>query len=133
MIRDETGKTGRCISVAAGNEGNERLHFKGVTYGINPIGAELRIEPGLNGLTANIWSKAPVVYSLEIISPSGQVAGRFPVKNESQRTFFIFENSTVYVYSRRTESISGANLITIRMRNPAGGIWKFNLYPNIQE
>lgn len=132
MIRDETGKAGRCISVAAGNEGNERLHFKGVTDGINPIGAELRIEPGLNGLTANIWSKAPVVYSLEIISPSGQIAGRFPVKNESQRTFFVFENSTVYVYSRRTESISGANLITIRMRNPAGGIWKFNLYPNIR-
>lgn len=38
----------------------------------------------------------------------------------------------MYVYSRRTESISGANLITIRMRNPAGGIWKFNLYPNIK-
>ena len=130
MLSDESDIVGRCITIAAGNEGNERLHYHGRVVNNNPAGVELRIGSNEEGVTANIWSKAPFQYSLEIVSPSGQIAGRIPVINESVRLNFLFENTTVFVYSRRYESLSGANLIAIRFKNPAEGIWTLNLYKN---
>lgn len=130
ILADESDKVGRCITIAGGNEGNERLHHHGVTEGKIPASVELRIGRGEEGVTANVWSEAPFLYSLEIVSPSGQVAGRVPVRNGTVRLYFLFEDTTVFVYSRRYESISGANLIAIRFKKPAEGIWTLNLYNN---
>lgn len=133
MIADISGISGVCVTLPGGNEGGERLHFKGRNEGAKPVRAEIRTGRGVKGFTANVWSKAPYVYTVEIISPSGQVVGRIPARNETTTLTFPFENSTIYVYYRRYEGISGANLITLRFAAPAEGIWVLNLYNNRDE
>lgn len=128
MVRDEVGKIGKTVTIAAGNEGNERLHFSGKAGVFNPASAEIRVGSSIYGFTANIWSKSPTAFSFEIVSPSGQVTRRVPVSNESVKLSFIFENTVVYAYNRKFESLSGANLISLRFTKPAEGIWKINVF-----
>lgn len=129
ILRDEAEVAGRCVSVAAGNEGNERLHFTGITEGLNPVRAELRVGVGELGMTCEIWSKAAFVYAVEIISPSGQIAKRIPPRNgKSSIISFLFEDTMVDVYYQLYESFSGENLIAINWDRPASGVWTLNVY-----
>jgi subtilisin family serine protease len=130
MIADISGQSGTCVTLSAGNEGGEGLHFSGRTEGNVPARSEIRIGRNVKGFTANVWSKAPYVFTVEIISPSGQVVGRIPARNETTRLVFPFEDTVIYVYYRRYESVSGANLITLRFDAPAEGIWVLNFYNN---
>lgn len=129
ILRDEAEIAGRCVSVAAGNEGNERLHYAGATDGITPDRVELKIGEREEGLTCEIWSKAPEIYAVEIISPSGQIARRIPPRSgRSSLISFLFEDTTVDVYYQLYEYYSGENVIAINFTRPASGIWVLNVY-----
>lgn len=129
VLKDESEIAGRCVTLPAGNEGNARLHYAGNVDANSMDYFEIRVGPGENGLTFEIWSFAPEVYELEIISPSGQIANRLPVgSGKSTITNFIFENTLVEVYYLQNEDISGQNLIAVRMDNAASGVWRFNVY-----
>ena len=125
MLADEAGRIGRCITTATGNQGNERLHFHGEVRGNEEVKAEIRVGAGEKGFTMTVWSKVPESYSVAVVSPSGQYVSRIPVRNRTTVINFPFENTTMYVYYRRNESLSSANLLAIRMERPAEGIWTF--------
>lgn len=130
LLSDESEKTGRCITIAAGNEGVERLHFRGRVSDENASErVEINVGAGEKGFSCELWSNAPEIYTIEIISPTGQIINRLPARTDvSTRLNFIFENTTIYIYYKQNESRSGKNLVTIRFKNPAAGIWTLNVY-----
>lgn len=130
LLSDEAEKTGRCITIAAGNEGVERLHFRGRISDENSSErVEINVGNGEKGFSCELWSSAPEIYTIEIISPTGQIINRLPARTEvSTRLNFIFENTTIYIYYKQNESRSGKNLVTIRFKNPAAGIWTLDVY-----
>ncbi len=129
MLSDEARIPGRCVTVAGGNEGNERLHFSGKVTGAEPQRVEIRVGEGERGFTCELWSFAPEVYSVEIISPSGQVINKLPVRTERSTILtFFFEDTTVDIYYKIFDGHSGQNFVAIRFDNPAAGIWTLNVY-----
>ncbi len=130
LLADEAEKTGRCITIASGNEGVERLHFKGhISDEAVPERVEINIGNTERGFNCELWSNAPEVYTIEIISPTGQIINRVPARTgTTTRLNFIFENTTIYIYYRQNEARSGKNLVVIRFKNPAAGIWTLNIY-----
>lgn len=129
ILGDEAEVAGRCVSLAVGNEGNERLHFAGNILNANPQRVEIRVGEGEKGFVCELWSFAPEVYSVEIISPSGQLINRVPVRTQTSTIYsFLFENTTIEVYYQLYESNSGQNLMAIRFSEPAPGIWTLNVY-----
>ncbi len=129
ILSDEAGAPGRCVTVSGGNEGNERLHFAGKITGNAPQRVEIRVGEGEKGFTCELWSFAPEVYSIELISPSGQIINKIPVRTgRSTVLSFFFENTTVDVYYREYEGHSGQNLVAMRFDRPLAGIWTLNVY-----
>ncbi len=130
MLADEAERTGRCITIASGNEGVERLHFKGhISDEAVPERVEINVGNKEAGFNCELWSDAPEVYTIEIISPTGQIINRVPSRTQTTtRLNFIFENTTIYIYYRQNEARSGKNLVVMRFKNPAAGIWTLNIY-----
>lgn len=129
ILSDEAGVPGRCVTLPGGNEGNERLHFAGKVTGSDPQRVEIRVGEGERGFTCELWSFAPEVYTIEFISPTGQVINRIPSRSGRGIVLsFFFENTTVYVYYREYEGRSGQNLVGIRFENPLAGIWTINVH-----
>lgn len=132
MLSDEALKVGRAVVVSSGNEGNSRLHFYTKTMRDVFSDIELRSRAGAD-FSLNIWSKPPFFYELEIVSPSGQVVRGLPVDGDSRRVNFVFEATTVFVYGKRFEGLSGANLISLRFKNAGEGIWTLRLKDALNE
>ena len=125
LLGDVSEKPGRCVTVAAGNEGLEKLHFRGK----GNQRAEINVGENERGFTCELWSVAPEVYTVEIISPTGQIVNRLPSRSgNSEKLNFIFENTEILVYNKQYESRSGKNLLAIRFRNPAAGIWTLKIF-----
>ncbi len=121
---------GNGIVVAAGNEGNARRHYYGT---INPtVGydvVELSVGRGEIGFSMELWGDSPGVFSIDIQSPSGEYVPRIvPRLDETREISFIFEQTIIIIDYQIVESQSGDQLILLRFRNPAPGIWKFNVY-----
>ena len=129
MLKDESEISGRCVTLAAGNEGNARLHYEGFVGNKENDYFELRVDNNEKGLAFEIWSSSPEVYLLEIISPSGQIVNKLPARSGKSTVInFIFENTEIEVYYLQNEAIYGQNLIAVRMNRPAAGVWRFNVY-----
>jgi len=76
-----------------------------------------------------LWGNIPGIYSIDILSPTGEYIPRIPARlNETRVIQFLFENTTVLVDYVLVESRSGDQLILIRFKNPAPGIWRFKVY-----
>ena len=130
LLEDVAEKPGRCVTVASGNQGIERLHFRGqVKENQIPERVEINVDERESGFTCELWSDAPEVFTVEIISPTGQIINRLPARNKTTtRLSFVFENTRIYVFYRLFENRSGKNLVIIRFKNPTSGIWTINVY-----
>lgn len=127
-LRAENIGTG--IVVAAGNEGNARRHFYGRINEITGYDTvELSVGEGEIGFSMELWGDSPGIFSLDIQTPSGEYIPRIvPRLDESRDITFIFEQTTITIDYQIIESQSGDQLILMRFRNPAPGVWKFNVY-----
>lgn len=130
LLGDVAEKPGRCVTIAAGNEGIEKLHFRGKIERENGNQrVEINVAENEKGFVCELWSDAPEIYTIEIISPTGQIINRVPSRTgSSTRVNFIFEDTTILIFNKQYESRSGKNLVVIRFKNPAAGIWTLNVY-----
>lgn len=122
--------SGIAIIIAGGNEGNARRHYYGV---VDPNThsnlVELNVGENEYGFSMEIWGDSPGVFSIDILTPSGEYVPRIEARlDESRNISFIFEQTSIVVDYQMVESQSGDQLIIVRFRNPAPGIWKFNVY-----
>ncbi len=121
---------GIVIVLPAGNEGNMRRHYSGI---INPSTGtdtvELNVGEDVEGFSMELWGLSPSIFSIDILSPSGEYVPRISVgMNDNREISFIFERTVIYVDYQMVESQTGDQLILLRFANPASGIWRMNVY-----
>lgn len=120
---------GRCIVIAGGNEANQGHHFYGsllADEGYQDV--ELRVAEQERGFMMEMWSNTPDVFSVSLISPSGEEVPRVTSGMKSLKFEFLFEKTIVYVDFQTLTPYSGDQLIVIRMSEPTAGIWRLRVY-----
>ncbi len=121
---------GVAIVVASGNEGTTRRHFYGgvdTSTGYQLV--ELNVGENEPGFSMELWGDTPSIFSIDITTPSGEYIPRISAKlNENREVSFVFEQTTIFIDYQMVESQSGDQLILMRFRNPAPGIWRFKVY-----
>lgn len=130
LISYYSNQIGIAIAVAAGNEGNARHHYFGeIDPAIGNSLVELQVGNNENNFSMELWGNTPGTYSIDILSPTGEYIPRIPARiGEFRNIRFIFEATTIYIDYVLVESQTGDELILIRFRNPAPGIWKIRVY-----
>ena len=122
----------RAAVIAAGNEANERHHFYGAISREDNKDSELvEIDVGENtkGFTVELWSSLPEIFTLEIISPTGEKIPRLSQNDIFQDYTFIFENTRVTINKNLTFPDNDLQLIFLRFQNPTQGIWNLRVFP----
>jgi len=118
-----------CI-ISAGNEGNAGRHYFGMineATGFDTV--ELKVGENEGDFTMQLWGEHPNFYSVDIISPSGEmILGIIARKDEFQEIRFVFEETVIYLDYQLSEIQTGSQLIFFRFKNPTPGIWRFNIY-----
>ncbi len=118
------------VVIAAGNEGNARRHYFGIVDPANDYDTvELNVGENEGNFSMELWGNSPGIFTIDIKTPSGEFIPRIiPRLDENFELNFIFEQTTIYIDYQMVESQSGDQLILLRFRNPAPGIWTFNVY-----
>ena len=118
------------IVAGVGNEGNLGRHYRGIidsATGVNTV--ELQVGPEDKFFFMEIWGDTPGIYSIDILSPSGEYIPRIAASLALNRTIsFIFEETVIYIYYQTVEAETGDQLILLRFSNAASGVWRFNVY-----
>lgn len=117
------------VSIAAGNEGAARHHFRGkLGQENNEVTAELRVGEGEEGFTVEFWGEPPEVYEVSVQSPTGE---RLEVSTSlgagTQTLSFVFVETKVLVNYVSIERQTGFPLIYFRFLHPSSGIWKLRV------
>jgi subtilisin family serine protease len=130
LISAFSNQVGIAIIIATGNEGNEGHHFYGeINNASDYTSVELKIGENENNFSMELWGNTPGTYSIDIISPSGEYIPRIPAKVDTFKIIsFIFDTTIICVDYVIVESQTGDELILLRFRNPAPGIWKIRVY-----
>ncbi|MDD4113080.1 MAG: S8 family peptidase, partial [Herbinix sp.] len=125
--------TGIGMVIAAGNEGNARRHYSGradPTTGYDTV--ELNVAENEPGFSMELWGSAPDIYSIDILTPTGEYIPRIAAGRDEHRVItFIFEATIIYVDYQMVEAQSGEQLILVRFEKPSPGIWRFNVYERV--
>lgn len=118
------------ITTAAGNEGNRGRHFHAVIDpSVGSTTVELNVGENEGGFFMELWGDAPGIYSVDILSPSGEYIPRIPAGLEVRRNItFIFDQTELDVIYQTVESQTGDQLIRFIFHNVSAGTWKFNVY-----
>lgn len=121
----------RSVVVAGGNEANSRHHFQGrIAEDMAYEDVEVTVEEDMNGFFLEMWANSPELYSVSVISPTGEQIRRVPVRENASETFrFVFEK-TIVMIDYRIETREEANqLIYMRFIAPKRGLWVIRVYP----
>jgi subtilisin family serine protease len=118
---------GNACIIAVGNEGIARRHYFGLPKeNAKADTVELNVGENAHSFTMQLWGMHPNIYSVDIISPSGEyVPGIRTRTDEFKEIRFIFEKTVIFMDYQLTESQSSDPFIMFRFKNPAPGIWKF--------
>lgn len=119
--------------VAAGNEAAKQHHYLGnFPEEADFQSVELRVGENETGFTLELWAFAPEVYTVGIVSPSGEVIDQIPARlDQSQEIRFVFEPTRVFVEYESVQRGSGHFLVQMRFSNPSSGIWNIRVYNNL--
>ncbi|NLL79543.1 MAG: S8 family peptidase [Clostridiales bacterium] len=122
----------RAIVVCGGNEGNSGRHYEGRSYierGEPYTDVEIRVAEGVTGFVAEVWGTVPQLYTVSILSPSGE---RYPenigILGQNFGHSFLYEKTNVNVVYSVVEEGSGDERILIRFDRPTAGLWTIRLY-----
>lgn len=121
---------GIMVSVPAGNEGSQRLHFLGqMESGEKESQVEFNVAQGQESLVLEFWGSAPTTFAVGLISPQGdrveRIAPRFGKEEEIR---FPLAGTTIYVAYQLVETFTGDELIFIRLVNATPGLWRLLVY-----
>ncbi|MBE5966015.1 MAG: peptidase [Lachnospiraceae bacterium] len=122
--------SGDVVIAAAGNEGNARRHYFGtVDSAVGYDTVEVDVGEGETGFSMILWGNRPSIYSVDILTPSGEYIPRIPPRiNENQDATFIFETTRISIDYQMIQTAAGDQMILLRFTNPAPGIWRFRVY-----
>ena len=119
------------IVIGGGNEANQRHHFLGrLSMERDAVETEIRVAEGVSGFCMELWSEPFNIVKVALESPSGERSYSFPIRgNQMNRYIFILEQTEVIVnYNVFAERLD-AELVFIKIVEPAEGIWKLIVEP----
>lgn len=118
------------VVVPVGNEAMSRTHFSGLAVSYEePQQVEISVTGENKGFMLELWAEGPDVLAISVVSPSGEVIPRIPVRIGVSSTYsFLFEQTTLVVDYSKAEALAGLELVTMRFVNPADGIWTIYAY-----
>lgn len=118
-------KRNQAIAVAAGNEANARHHYFGEITSVNNMErVEVNVGNNVRGFALELWARAPELYSVSIISPTGErTPAAFGKRGRREIYRFVFEGTEVSIDYRLVGITTGDQLIYMRFDRPAAGIW----------
>lgn len=121
----------RSVVIGTGNEAAKRHHYYHRFADRNSTSsAEIRVGNGVTGFVTELWSALPNVVTLSITSPSGERTRQVSLRQGYRYHFvFTFERTEVDVEYRLFLENNDSQLIFMRFRNPAPGIWRINVEP----
>ena len=121
---------GVVINIAAGNEGTARRHFfTEIDPAIGYATMELNVGENEPGFIMELWGKIPSIYSVDILSPTGEFVPRIaPTLRVSREISFVFEQTQITLDYQLVEGTTGDQVIVFRFRKPTTGIWRFQVY-----
>ncbi|MCI9421644.1 MAG: S8 family peptidase [Dorea sp.] len=121
----------RSVVISAGNGAVHRHHFSRQLGSMDEtVDAEIRVEEGVEGFVAELWTTVPNVMTVAFTSPSGERTGYITLKQGREyRETFVFDKTDVEVEYRLLLENNDSQLIFMRIRNPASGIWKISVKP----
>ena len=120
---------GVCVCTAAGNEGGTGHHFFGRVQGDGYEEVEINVAEGETGFSTELWAVDPDLFTVEIISPGGEVIPRIqgrPTFNRQYRLYF--EGGTIWIQSNLYDQSVGTQGIWIRFAGTAPGVWRIRVY-----
>lgn len=114
-----------------GNEANARRHFQGnLTDDMEYEDVQINVENDGPGFFAELWSNAPQLFAVSILSPSGERIPKISSREgKREEVTFLFEGSTISVDYRIVGREMGNQLIYMRFQNVVKGIWTIRVYP----
>ncbi|MCI8372937.1 MAG: S8 family peptidase [Lachnospiraceae bacterium] len=129
---DEISVGNHCAVFGTGNEADRRHHFSG-NFNLDPeqeyIDVEVRVENNPTGFWMELWGTAPDIYTLEVLSPTGETMQRVPYRIGTGADYnFVFEKSTLSFAYQVIGNNIGNPAIIMRLTNPSNGIWTFRIY-----
>lgn len=118
------------VVTAVGNEANSRHHFLGkFEEGEESQLVEISVGDAVLGFTVELWSKAPEVHAVAVVSPSGEEIGRISVRQRNRTVrHFVFEETVVSVEYRSVGITTGDWLVFLRFDRPTKGLWNIIVY-----
>ncbi|MGN9163032.1 S8 family peptidase [Clostridium sulfidigenes] len=114
-----------------GNQGASLTHGYGRFLKSNTIQIlEIIVGSNENNLVLMLWVQRPDVISIELISPSGEIAKPIQsslVSSKFEQVNLILENSIINIAFLNPEFASGNESIYITIKNPKAGLWQLRL------
>lgn len=137
-LMNTTDSAGVAVTVAGGNEGQERRHFYG--EGLSDSDTQMRITSKMvemeisvgsdvSGFTMELWGYAPNRYSVGITSPEGRNIERSIARiRETREIQFLLEETVIHLSTDIVERSSGDQVIIFQFERPTEGIWIIQVY-----
>ncbi|MDD3173108.1 MAG: S8 family peptidase [Herbinix sp.] len=118
------------IVTAIGNEGNLGRHYYGtIDPAVGNTSLEFNVGENDKGFSMQLWGEAPGIFSIDILSPSGEYIPRISAGLQvSRRISFIFEQTIINVEYQTVEPRTGDELILLNFHNTTPGVWKITVY-----
>lgn len=117
---------------SAGNEVGYHHHYMGTPAENQSYeDVELRVGENEPGFCLELWARAPELYTVGFVSPSGEVIERVPsvLGNETLIPFRL-DSTRISLSYQNYEAGSGGQLIFLRFETPSPGIWHIRVYPS---
>lgn len=120
---------GVCVCTAAGNEGGSGHHFSGSVQEDEYEEVEINVAEGEEGFSTELWAADPDLFTVEIISPAGEVIPRIQGRPTFNRQYRLYlEGGTVWIQSNLYDQSVGNQGIWIRFAGTAAGVWRIRVY-----
>ena len=90
---------------------------------------ELSVGEGVSGFATELWAAEPDLFTIEIISPAGEVIPRIQGRATFNRQYTLyFEGGTIWIQSNLYDQTVGTQGIWIRFAGTVSGIWRIRVY-----
>lgn len=129
-VSDLSSFVGTAVTVAGGNEGDKRHHYRGyMENGVEYDEVQIKVGENEYGFSMELWGNTAEIFTISIVSSLGEVVPRIAARmGKSEELNFLFEDTVINVDYRIVETMTGNELIFVRFLKPTPGIWTIRVY-----
>lgn len=128
-LEELANSRGLCVVTAAGNENGRSHHYLSpVLQPRERTQVEINVNEGQQGMSVSMWSSPPEVFSVSVISPSGESTAVYSMRQKGTfRHTFVFERTQLAISPQLFESVSGEGTVLFRFSGLSEGVWRIQV------